>query len=156
MLVNSDPTFHHNNQISSSQIDNILAYFPEESPLSISLFKHLCKLDNHANLSSHDALVAKLFSPKIEKSVKEKDYSQTYETFLVKKPKWDEPGIHGYQSESARVLNNLLLEFNEPEYIPLLSELFSKMLVLSAENNFETSQPKYKSSANKIFFSSYF
>ena len=32
VLVNDKPTFHHNNQISVSQIDNI----PEESPMNAS------------------------------------------------------------------------------------------------------------------------
>ena len=47
VLTNSDPTFHHNNQTSSSQIDNILAYIPGKSSIEISLFK----LDNFSNLS---------------------------------------------------------------------------------------------------------
>ena len=153
VLTNSDPTFHHNNQISTSQIDNILAYIPEKSPVQISLFKHLCKLDNYANLSSHDALVAKLITPTVKKTIPETDYSHTYETFVVRKPKWDQTGILGYKKQTARVLKNLLCEFDEPEYIPLLSELFSKMLVISAENDFETSRPKTKSSNDKIFFS---
>ena len=153
VLTNSDPTFHHNNQTSSSQIDNILAYFPKQSPLKISLFKHLCKLDYSANLSSHDVLIAKLVTPAAEKKIIETDYSHTYEPFIVQKPRWDKAGIPGYQSETAKVLKNLLIEFNEPEYIPLLSELFSKMLVISAKNNFETHHPKMKSSGSKIFFS---
>ena len=83
ILTNSDPTFHHNNQTSSSQIDNILAYFPKQSPLKISLFKHLCKLDYSANLSSHDVLIAKLVTPAAEKKIIETDYSHTYEPFIV-------------------------------------------------------------------------
>ena len=153
VLTNNDPTFHHNNQLSTSQIDNILAYVPENLPVQISLFKHLCKLENYANLSSHDALVAKLIIPTFNKSFSEANYSHTYETFVVKKPKWDQSGIVGYQNQTALVLKDLLSEFDEPEYIPLLSELFSKMLVISAENNFETSSPKIKSSHSKSFFS---
>ena len=127
---------HHNNQTSSSQIDNILAYIPGKSSMEISLFKHLCKLDNFSNLSSHDALVAKLIKPSVNNNIIETDYSHTYQTFIVQKPKWDGAGIPGYQSETSKVLKNLLIEFNGPEYLPLLSDLFSKMLVISAENNF--------------------
>ena len=153
ILTSSDPTFHHNNQMSTSQIDNILAYFPENSASEMSLLKHLCKLDDSANLSSHDALLGKLIIPTVIKTIIETDYSHTYETFLIEKPKWNLSGIPGYQSETSRVLKSLLSEFNEPECIPLLSELFSKMLVISAKNNFETSCPKRNKSGGKVFFS---
>ena len=118
VLLNDDPTFHHNNQSSTSQIDNILAYFPEKSLLKITLFKHLCTLHNSANLSSHDALVAKLTLPRVNKKIEETNYSQSYETFIVQKPKWNDEGILEYQSETAEVLKNLLIEFNDPVYIP--------------------------------------
>lgn len=41
--------------------------------------------------------------------------------------------------------------FDCTEHIPLLSEMSSKMLVLAAENNFETSQPKKKTGTKKRF-----
>ena len=50
----------------------------------------------------------------------------------------------GYQTQSEEVLDCLVDQFNQPEHIPVLSELFSKMLVLSAENNFETIKPNIK------------
>ena len=59
----------------------------------------------------------------------------------------------GYQMETAKVLKDLLKEFNQMEFIPVLSELFSKMLVISAENNFETIKPKNKQKRGKIYFS---
>jgi hypothetical protein len=45
--------------------------------------------------------------------------------------------------------------FDMVEHIPLLSEMCSKMLVLSAEQNFETSNPKkgHKKKINRPFFS---
>jgi hypothetical protein len=56
----------------------------------------------------------------------------------VSKPVWNEAGLPGYQKQSAEVLKNLVNQFDQPEFIPLLSELFSKMLVISAEQNFDT------------------
>ena len=153
VLTSNDPTFHHNNQTSSSQIDNILFCIPENSVIKVSFLKLLCKLNNFANLSSHDALVAKLDLPLVESSVVESDYSSTYQSFIVSKPIWNEEGMVGYQHETAKVLRNLLSEFNQVEFIPLLSELFSKMLVISAENNFETITPKIKPKSGKPFFS---
>ena len=111
VLTNSEPTFHHNNQTSSSQIDNILAYIPDKAPIEISLFKHLCKLDNPVNLSSHDALIAKLTLPTVKKQNIEKDYSHTYETFEAEKPKWNEFGLQGYQKETSKILKKSAQRF---------------------------------------------
>ena len=36
----------------------------------------------------------------------------------------------------------MINQFNQPEHIPILSELFSKMLVISSENNFEPKKSK--------------
>ena len=83
VLVNNKPTFHHNNQISVSQIDNILYHIPEESPMNVSLLKHLCKLENFDNLSSHDAIIAKIVFQMVEDDSVEPDYSTTYQQFIV-------------------------------------------------------------------------
>ena len=46
-------------------------------------------------------------------------------------------------------------QFNQPEFIPVLCELFSKMLVISAENNFDISTPKSAKlvKQNRTYFS---
>ena len=142
ILKNTEPTFHHNNQLSVSQIDHILYYVPEKSKVKVHLHKHLCQLENSDNLSSHDALVGNISLPLIYKSKKEPDYSTTYTPFVVSKPIWSECGMPGYQKQSAEVLQNIINQFNQPEFIPLMSELFSKMLVICAKNNFETITPK--------------
>ena len=58
VLSGNEPTFHHNNQTSESQIDNIYYFIPSSSStISLELFKHLCLKDNYENLSSHDVIV---------------------------------------------------------------------------------------------------
>ena len=90
----------------------------------------------------------------VQNSEVETDYTSSYTPFLVKKPKWDAEGIPGYQSETSKLLKNLLQEFNQAEFIPLLSELFSKMLVISAKTNFETTSPSNKKKRKlQTFFS---
>ena len=140
---------HFNDQFSLSSIllnDHILYYNPENMSLKVDLHKHLCKLQNFANLSSHDALVGKiemLLFTQLKLS-DEVDYTETYTPFAVSNPLWNDAGIPQYQNESAQVLRNLAEQFNQPEYIPILAELFSKMSVLTAENNFETTIPSSK------------
>ena len=48
----------------------------------------------------------------------------------------------GYQAQTAQVLQEMFSRFNMVEHIPTLTEMCSKMLVISAEQNFETSNPK--------------
>ena len=114
VLTSEDPTFHHNNQTSESQIDNILYKVPENSDVDIDLYKHLCKLNNFANLSSHDALVARVALPVEKTQKKEKDFSSTYTPFIVPKPKWNESGLIQYQKETSKKLKDLSVEFNQP------------------------------------------
>ena len=45
----------------------------------------------------------------------------------------------------------MFTRFDCPEHIPLLAEMSSKMLVLAAENNFETSHPKKMAGSRKKF-----
>ena len=155
ILTSNKPTFHHNNQTSVSQIDHILYFIPKSSKVSVKMHKHLCKLDYFSNLSSHDVIVGNISLPSIKSVENEKDYSTTYTDFPVAKPLWNEDGLPGYQKQSSEILQSLLSKFNQPEFIPVLSELFSKMLVISAENNFETVTPaKNISSIKKPYFSS--
>ena len=154
VLVNNQPTFHHNNQTSTSQIDHILYHIPEYLKAKIELDKHLCKLENSQNLSSHDAILAKIEIPLSCDTNIEPDYSSSYSPFLVPKPKWDESCMTGYQTQSAQMLENLSTQFDSNDDIPLLTELFSKVMVISAKNNFDTRTPKsYKKPNQKSFFS---
>ena len=92
VLVSDEPTFHHNNQTSVSQIDHILYYVPHTSKTGINFLDHLCQLENSSNLSSHDVILGNLNLPLILAEKSEADFSDTYQPFLVKKPKWDDMG----------------------------------------------------------------
>ena len=48
ILPDERPTFHHNNQISESQIDDILFFIPDScnSDFKLNFSDHLCQLDN--------------------------------------------------------------------------------------------------------------
>ena len=142
ILSGDQPTFHHNNQTSESQIDNIYSFIPDSSKVSVNFLTQLCLKENSLNLSSHDVIVGSVKLPTIQSSKPAQDHTSSYTDFLVKKPKWCESGVPGYQLQTSKVLQNMFDRFNLPEHIPLLSETCSKMLVMSAEHNFETSNPK--------------
>ena len=150
ILVSNDPTFHHNNHTSSSQIDHIFYYIPESNAINVKFLEHLCKLRNSANLSSHDVIIGDLSLPFFPEEKSETNYSETYQPFLVNKPIWDESGIQHYQDQTYNILSGLLETFQGPEFTPALSEMFSKTLVLSAENSFETVKPNLEKKKQKI------
>ena len=52
--------------------------------------------------------------------------------------------MEGYQIQTERILLELTESYNNLEFVPILSEMFAKTLVLAAENNFETVVPKEK------------
>ena len=142
ILTGDKPTFHHNNQTSESQIDNIYHFSHGSSKVSVEMYRHLCLMEHPENLSSHDVLVGKLSLPNVSEKNSTQDFSSTYSDFVVKKPKWCESGLAGYQAQTTEVLKEMFERFNLTEHIPILTEMSSKMLVLSAEQNFETSNPK--------------
>ena len=143
ILQNDEPTFHHNNQTSESQIDQIFFHIPEKSDIEIRLQDHLCLKDNSENLSSHDVIIGRIFLPSSRVESLSTDYSCSYSDFIVKKPKWNRAGMEGYQKDTEILLQNLSEKYDEVEYIPALCEMFSKALVLSAEKNFEITNPTF-------------
>ena len=64
ILPDDLPTFHHNNQISESQIDHILRFIPVQSKLSLKFNTHLCQKNNSDNLSSHDVNIGTICFPR--------------------------------------------------------------------------------------------
>ena len=144
ILTNDQPTFHHNNQTSVSQIDHIYFFVPEQSDVNVRLKKHLCLKDDPSNISSHDVLVGEVVLPVVREHAESEDYSSSYTPFLVKKPKWNESGLEGYQNQSARILGGLCAKYEKVEYLPTLCEMFSRALVISAEKHFETTKPSQK------------
>ena len=61
----------------------------------------------------------------------------------MKKPKWNVSGMEGYQIQTERILLELTDSYDKLEFVPILSEMLARALVLSAEN-FETVVPKEK------------
>ena len=78
ILRNDEPTFHHNNQISSSQIDHIYFFIPETSNSNVQLKTHLCLKDDSSNISSHDVIVGELILPVTQDNITIEDYTSTY------------------------------------------------------------------------------
>ena len=141
IILDNQPTFHHNNKISESQIDHILYYIPEQMKIKMNLKDHLCQKEDDDNISAHDVIVGDISIAQSTSEEAETDYSTTYTEFKVKKPKWDMNNTERYQEQTARIMDELLVKFDQPEEIPILTEMLSKMFVLSAELNFETSNP---------------
>ena len=140
--TNDEPTFHHNNQVSESQIDHILIFIPDQNKIAIKFEQILCQKVNSSNLSSHDAVIGEIVLPlPKEDNQSEPDYTNTYTEFSVKKPKWNESGMAGYKAQSAQVISDLMDNFTDRAHIPALTEMCSNMLVISAIHNFETTQP---------------
>ena len=150
ILPGNKPTFHHNNQISESQIDHILYFIPAKSSLSLKFNTQLCKKENSDNLSSHDVIIGEIELPSNPSCVKEPDYSATYTNIQRRKPNWDESGMTNYHTQSAKMLKDMMEGCVEPLFIPVLSEMFSKILVISAEQNFHCSSPKQKQTEKKL------
>ena len=72
-----------------------------------------------------------------------------YTPFIVKKPLWNESGVEDYQKQSAEILQKLSTNYCDVEFLPILCELFSKALVISAEHCYETTKPSSKISNTK-------
>ena len=98
--LGENPTFHHNNGTSESQIDHILTNKPE----MVSFLTQPCKLDDPTNLSSHDAIIGKIKLPETIEENDAIDYSDSYEDFIPKKIVWkDNPE---YQDMTAKIVHN--------------------------------------------------
>ena len=153
ILTNQEPTFHHNNQSSESQIDHIYFSIPKNSKISVSFKNQLCLKENSSNLSSHDVLIGEIVLPATSEEASKEDFSSTYTPFVVKKPNWDETGKAFYQKKTASILQKLSNEYTGREFIPLLCEMFSRALVICAENNFDVKNPltKHKNKKHKTF-----
>ena len=83
----------------------------------------------------------------LNQSLKKKKTDQLVIQILEeKKNKWNESGMFEYQTQSADILSELMSNFDEPIFIPVLSEMISNALVISAEENFECSQSTQKTS----------
>ena len=136
ILSGSKATFHHNNGTSESQIDHILTNNSE----AVSFLRQLCKYDDPTNLSSHDAIVGEIKLNNVTKHNNEEDFKKTYEDFTTARIKWEEN--EEYEEMVARVLEDLVAKFDEPEHLPSLAEMSSNMIAICAEMCFKPKKPK--------------
>ena len=130
------PTFHHHNGTSESNIDYFLVSKEYYEKLSDPVAT--CTLDNPENLSAHDPVTAVLRIPDTKTNANETDYSDTYTNFNRLKVIWDTTHLEKYQHTAAMALTEYDNLFPLPEHIPLKCELFSNLLVRSAEICMET------------------
>ena len=146
IIEGDEPTFHHNNGISESKIDDLLTNNRD----IVSFSKHLCQKDDPENLSSHDALVGKI-RINANKETIETDYSDTYEPFEPRKIVWKDS--QEYKDMTSNILYELLSTYDQPEHLPVLAEMSSKMIALCAIKCFETKHSKGTHKSNTPRFS---
>ena len=102
---------------------------PETSEVNVLFNKHLCLLESPSNLSSHDVIVGSISFPLEVLENISKKHTDSYTKFIVKKPIWNSDGLTEYQNDTHTKLKYLLDEFSNPEHLPVLTELCSKMLL---------------------------
>ena len=149
------PTFHHNNGTSESNIDYILYFIPEKSPVSINFHTQPCTKENPTNVSAHDPVIGEISLP-INTTIEENsetDYTKTYTDFEKKRPLWTSDGKEAYQREVGEKLGEVLENFSDPEHVPVMTAIFSEVMVKSAELNFEVKVPKSNKVRKSPFFS---
>ena len=79
ILVSNEPTFHHNNMTSVSQIDTILYFIPESTDIQMKFSEQLCKLEQSQNLSAHDVIIGNITLPLNKQDKTEEQFSETYQ-----------------------------------------------------------------------------
>ena len=135
------PTFHHSNGMSSSCID----MFAASSSLVLGSTRQYCTLDDPLNLSSHDPIETSVSV--IQDVCKESKFKNIYNEFNRKKVVWDSSMVPEYQKLATRSLSDALAYWDNPEALPLLSCLVSRLLVKCAALVFETHTPSLKSNS---------
>ena len=136
----SEPTFHHSNGISSSNIDCFLV--SRRSSTNLRNISLQCNQENPQNLSSHDPVLGVLAVPCTDSGSRQEKYAHTYTEFSTAKVIWDEDNLGNYQHAAANVLTEFESFFPAPEYIPLKCQLYSDLLVRCAEIFLEIKPPQ--------------
>ena len=139
-----EPTFHHSNGLSSSNIDCFL--ISRKGTTNITNIFLQCNQDNPQNLSCHDPVLGGLtVQGGVRDSMVEK-YSHTYTDFSYQKIIWNKNGLEDYQKVAGNILTELEAYFPTPEFIPLKCQLYSDILVKAAETTLEkkSKNPPYK------------
>ena len=127
----AEPTFHHSNGLSSSNIDYFL--ISQKHALKLSNIGIECNQEHSENFSSHEPVSANLKVVCPDQSTNQEKYTHTYTDFEQPRIIWDEKYLESYQNTSDKVLQDYESLFNSPEFIPLKCQLYSDLLVKSAE-----------------------
>ena len=128
----SQPTFHHHNGSSESNIDYFL--ISKKYASKITKEYSICTLNTPESLSSHDPVVAALLVPPgAQLSTDAGKYSHTFSNFNQQKVIWDTTNLDLYQQTAAKVLSEYESIFPLLEHIPLKCELYFNLFVKSAE-----------------------
>ena len=127
-----EPTFHHPNGTSSSNIDFFLASFKDSSKLGN--IRSQCNQNNPDNSSGHDPVLGALWTLCTETTnIQSSKYSHTYTNFKQTKITWNDKNLEQYQVVAAQALTEYETFFDAPEFIPLKCQLYSEILVRAAE-----------------------
>lgn len=131
-VTNALPTFHHHNGRATSCID----YFLVSNVQHIGRIMTVCTKDQPLNLSTHDIVHSTL---KTNFPIQEKggQYVDTYSDFIRRKIIWDEEKRIQYDEQTSDMLRKAETIFDSPEFIPLKCELYSNLMVKSAELCFD-------------------
>ena len=146
ILPGTQPTFHHNNGSSESQIDHILT----NDKRMVSFYEQRCKYFDSENLSSHDVLVASIKCINIE--LQRDHESLQYEDFNPAKIVWENNS--NYEEMTSNIVLNLLKKYDLPEYLPSLAEMISNSITVCAKKCFAIKHPKKFAGRSTPYFSS--
>ena len=145
-ISTAHPSFHHHNGTSESNIDCFFISKTRESCLTSP--DHSCTLDTPENLSSHDPISALLRLSGLPQGPPKSKYKHLYSQFPQQRPSWEPSKIHRYQHASDIALTEYEKMFTLPQHIPLKCELYSRLLVKSAEISMDMKMAR-KTSKNK-------
>ena len=146
------PTFHHNNAVSSSNIDRFLVtrtLAENLGPIQVE-----CTLETPMNFSCHDLLLSVLAICSAH-SAQESRYSETYEEYNRAKVAWNQSDIEQYQEYTDTILSLAESTFSDPQLFPIKCELYSHLLVNSAvktcalKKSRSCTKSKYKTKISK-------
>ena len=130
-IYSPGPTFHHCNGSSSSNIDFFLV--SKQHALHITNIAIECNQEHPENFSSHDPVFSRLSVSTSVKTSKSDIYSHTYTHFQQTRILWDKTHLESYQWMTAKILQDYEAIFDTDDFIPLKCQLYSELLVKSAE-----------------------
>ena len=131
-ICHSEPTFHHSNGLSSSNIDFFL--ISERSADNLYNISSQCNQDHPQNFSSHDPVSATLRVPCADLGGNRAEkYGHTYTDFTQPRVLWSQSNLCQYQDAAAKILSDFEAFLPTPEFIPLKCQLYSDLLVKAAE-----------------------